>query len=982
MRKNRIFKSMASVALTLAMAFTTITPAFAASGAIEPSTTEYTKPGNYTYKVTSDGWYEIEAAGGSGGSYHSSGTGIYTEGGYGGYVKSKIYLKSGETLSILVGSSGTNGLVGGNAVTSGGVKTEYGYGGSTTQLHFASGGGLSLIRSGSTDLVIAGGGGGSSMYTNGLAGGVASSGNNGTYLYGSNGVGSYAGGGAGYRGGTPGSTSSQSHGGSNYALTSYNGNSVTVEANKGGYNYGAGKVVIEKCSNYSLTVDLNGGNINGAEKLSYSYTNKSYTWNFGYTGSTQAWTAPSDGFYQLNVVGASGGGNTSGGSRGGAGGRSTGTIYLKKGTTLYVNVGGKGYEAQNATGGWNGGGNKYSNFNGGNSGGGATDISLYWNGASTAWNNYNHLYSRIIVAGGGGGADNSELGSAGTADDGSGGVGGGINGGYGTMDGSVTGLWAPGTQNSGNAFGYGGSVASYNVDAGAGGGGWYGGVESGRGYQYGAGGAPNLHQSGGAGGSGYIYSAAYAGYYPSGCLLNSSYYLSSASTYAGVNYGNGYASISQLSDCQILPIPSREGYTFTGYSLVGGVGSLTNNSSYWIYNYAVGEGRVVANWKQNAQYGNLTINPNGGFYDDKSENTLVTKVSGTVYTVKTPYRYGYIFMGWTLDSGSQLTGNTYTFSTASNTITANWKKAETTVTINPNGGSYEGSTDVTTLGGSYGDVKKISTPTRENYTFVSWKETLGSDGWYDENGWHFGTTNGNLEAVWVISKGVEVGRYDLNSGDAGTSRYVTMLDSEGNENSTVYAKAGNGGYIDRTDAEIDFNHSCEYLKGIMNGKSVDYSVIPSADDATYGGLYKAAKASGSNIIDSLHSETPDIVFGSITLVETLQDSDVSTKHGNGSTTIEYVNAIKFDGNGAEVIKDYDTFIDIDRTDYTLEAVADHYANGTKQFMYWSDKADGSGVHIKDMATLSFEEIRDLNTKQIPTLYAIWGDSVTIFNTND
>ena len=36
MRKNRIFKSMASVALTLAMAFTTITPAFAASGAIEP----------------------------------------------------------------------------------------------------------------------------------------------------------------------------------------------------------------------------------------------------------------------------------------------------------------------------------------------------------------------------------------------------------------------------------------------------------------------------------------------------------------------------------------------------------------------------------------------------------------------------------------------------------------------------------------------------------------------------------------------------------------------------------------------------------------------------------------------------------------------------------------------------------------------------------------------------------------------------------
>lgn len=37
------------------------------------------------------------------------------------------------------------------------------------------------------------------------------------------------------------------------------------------------------------------------------------------------------------------------------------------------------------------------------SGGGAADIALYGTNKDTNWNNSNHLYSRIIVAGGGGG---------------------------------------------------------------------------------------------------------------------------------------------------------------------------------------------------------------------------------------------------------------------------------------------------------------------------------------------------------------------------------------------------------------------------------------------------------------------------------------------------------------------------------------------------------------------------------------------------
>ena len=80
----------------------------------------------------------------------------------------------------------------------------------------------------------------------------------------------------------------------------------------------------------------------------------------------------------------------------------------------------------------------------------------------------------------------------------------------------------------------------------AGGGGWYGGSSS-----------PS--HNGGAGGSGYVYTSSTASSYPSGCLLNSSYYLSNAATYAGNtsfpstsggtetgHSGNGYARITLI----------------------------------------------------------------------------------------------------------------------------------------------------------------------------------------------------------------------------------------------------------------------------------------------------------------------------------------------------------------------------------------------------------------------------------------------------
>ena len=102
-------------------------------------------------------------------------------------------------------------------------------------------------------------------------------------------------------------------------------------------------------------------------------------------------------------------------------------------------------------------------------------------------------------------------------------------------------------------FGFGGNgVSSGGEHAGAGGGGWYGGSGS---YPDGSG----DDDRGGGGGSGYVYTSSTASNYPSGCLLNSSYYLTNASTIAGNtaftsptgtsetgHTGNGYVRITVI----------------------------------------------------------------------------------------------------------------------------------------------------------------------------------------------------------------------------------------------------------------------------------------------------------------------------------------------------------------------------------------------------------------------------------------------------
>lgn len=255
--------------------------------------------------------------------------------------------------------------------------------------------------------------------------------------------------------------------------------------------------------------------------------------NCPYSGSAKQITLPK-GQYKLECWGAQGGYRSSS-SCGGNGGYSVGILNLAQNTTVYLYVGGAGNTGKTA-GGFNGGGRR-SSYNGG---GGGTDIRI----------GSNSLYARVIVAGGGGsdGASNKN-----------GMYGGGSSGGTTTQSfgnggggGTQTAGGAGGSNNAGT-FGQGGQGLSQSSGyGGAGGGGWYGGGGS---YPDGSG----DDDRGGGGGSGYVYTSSTASNYPSGCLLNSSYYLTNAQTIAGNtaftsptgtnetgHTGNGYIRITAI----------------------------------------------------------------------------------------------------------------------------------------------------------------------------------------------------------------------------------------------------------------------------------------------------------------------------------------------------------------------------------------------------------------------------------------------------
>ena len=211
----------------------------------------------------------------------------------------------------------------------------------------------------------------------------------------------------------------------------------------------------------------------------------------------------------------------------------------------------------------------------------------------------------------------------------------------------------------------------------------------------------------------------------------------------------------------------RDGYTLTGWDYSGG-GVWNPNTNKYQFNLV--DGYLTAKWTDNNDPSDpsnpddknkkytLTVDPNGGKYKGKTDATKITQKKGTSVEVKNPTRSGYLFIGWDV-----VAGNSNFFSPGTNssmykfygdaTIKAQWVKKNdpnsiASVTIDPNGGTYEGSTSIKKITGTPGTSTIIKTPVREGYVFKGWDISNIDKNKYESPTFTFVRGDTTMKARW------------------------------------------------------------------------------------------------------------------------------------------------------------------------------------------------------------------------------------------
>lgn len=248
--------------------------------------------------------------------------------------------------------------------------------------------------------------------------------------------------------------------------------------------------------------------------------------------------------------------------------------------------------------------------------------------------------------------------------------------------------------------------------------------------------------------------------------------------------------------------PIRTGYTFTGWTVTSGNGSVVHadagdtftsfyddnrycyiagvsSSSYGYYYYINNEtsptnSTITAQWTGNTYY--VAYNANGGS-GTMSNSTHIYGTAKTL-TANAFTRTGYTFAGWSTSStataatytNQQSVSNLTSTSGATVTLYAVWTANTYTVAYNANGGS---GTTMTSSSHTYGVAKTLTanTYTRTGYRFAGWSKssTATSATYTDQQSVsNLTSTNGatiTLYAVWTAN--TYTIQYDANGG-AGT----------------------------------------------------------------------------------------------------------------------------------------------------------------------------------------------------------------------
>ena len=217
----------------------------------------------------------------------------------------------------------------------------------------------------------------------------------------------------------------------------------------------------------------------------------------------------------------------------------------------------------------------------------------------------------------------------------------------------------------------------------------------------------------------------------------------------GGNISGNPSSYTQL-DTFTLPTPTRNNYTFTGWT---GTGLSSATKSVTISKGSTGNRSYTANWSANGYTVSFNYNKPSTATGTMSGNGTTSK--GVTYAaaygnLPQPSIPGWTFNGWyTAASGGSRISATTTYTTTGNqTLYAHWTINTYSISYNTNGGSLSGqktSYNVNT------DSFTLPQPTRTGYTFTGWTGSNGTTAQKSITITKGSTGNKNYTANWSIN---------------------------------------------------------------------------------------------------------------------------------------------------------------------------------------------------------------------------------------
>jgi uncharacterized repeat protein (TIGR02543 family) len=184
--------------------------------------------------------------------------------------------------------------------------------------------------------------------------------------------------------------------------------------------------------------------------------------------------------------------------------------------------------------------------------------------------------------------------------------------------------------------------------------------------------------------------------------------------------GQGSRSVNYGAAIGTLPVPTRAGYTFSGwYTLASGGVQYTDTL------IITADLALYAHWTIISY--TVSFNVNGGNALGVGQETRAVNYGAAIGTLPAPTRAGHVFSGWyTLASGGvQYTDGTIV--TADITLYARWTIISYTVTFNVNGGNALGMGQETRAVNYGAAIGTLPVPTRAGHVFSGWY-TLASGG--------------------------------------------------------------------------------------------------------------------------------------------------------------------------------------------------------------------------------------------------------------